>query len=164
MTVSTPSKNLGRHVFWGGGFGLWLHHAGLARLQRLASTPLPYLLCRRCQIFGGAAIQFGRTTKGAQSSLPAVYLVFALLCVQESSPHRRSTIVGQLLRAVLSRHRTAIVYGALVIGLVTGTLARPAAFCWLFVAASLLSNRPIYLLTLPPILFRSGCAKSDVWR
>ncbi len=33
---------------WSGGFGLWPHYAGLARLQRLASPALPCLRRMRC--------------------------------------------------------------------------------------------------------------------
>jgi len=65
---------------WGGGLGLWPHHAGLARLQRL---PLRYIVyaAAAALILGGAAIQFRRTAKTGAVVLVATYLVFVLLCV-----------------------------------------------------------------------------------
>jgi hypothetical protein len=83
MTESTPSSNLGRHVFGVAGvaFGLitlaW-HDYNNWRLPRYivyvaAATP----------ILGGAAIQFGRSAKAGAVVLGAFYLVFALLCVPQ---------------------------------------------------------------------------------
>jgi hypothetical protein len=81
MTVSTPSSNLGRHVFGGVAlaFGLitlvWHDYNGWHQPR--------YLLYAvgAAQIFGGTAIQFRRTAKTGAVLLGAVYLVFALLCV-----------------------------------------------------------------------------------
>src|SRR5208282_4770549 len=81
MSVSTPSSNLGRHVFGVAslGFGLitlaWHDYNGWHQplyLVYAAATAL---------IFGGAAIQLRRTAKTGAAVAGAVYLVFALQCV-----------------------------------------------------------------------------------
>src|ERR1035437_9801256 len=81
MTVSTPSSNLGRHVFGVASlaFGLitlvWHDYNGWHQLRYIVNA------AGVAQIFGGAAIQFRRTAKTGAVVLAAVYLVFALLCV-----------------------------------------------------------------------------------
>src|ERR1700687_3550857 len=81
MTVSTPSSNLGRHVFGVASlaFGLitlaWHDYNDWHQLRYLVYA------ASAAQIFGGAAIQFRRTVKTGAALLIAAYLVFALLCV-----------------------------------------------------------------------------------
>ncbi len=81
MTVSTPSSNLGRHVFGVAAlaFGLiilaWHDYNGWHQPRYLVHAAAAAL------IFGGAAIQFHRTVKTGAVVLGAVYLVFALQCV-----------------------------------------------------------------------------------
>ena len=81
MTVSTPSSNLGRHVFGVAAlaFGLitlaWHDYNGWHQPRYLVYAAAAAL------IFGGAAIQFRRTAKTGAAVLGAVYLVFALACV-----------------------------------------------------------------------------------
>jgi hypothetical protein len=81
MTVSTPSSNLGRHVFGVAAlaFGLitlaWHDYNGWHQLRYAVDA------AGAAQIIGGAAIQFRRTAKTGAVVLGAVYLVFALLCV-----------------------------------------------------------------------------------
>ena len=90
MTVSTPSSkpsskpvsNLGRHVF-----GVAVLASGLIALawHEYNDWHQPRFLlyaAAAALIFGGAAIQFRRTTKTGAGVLAAVYLVFALLCVR----------------------------------------------------------------------------------
>jgi hypothetical protein len=81
MTVSTPSSNLGRHVF-----GVAVLAIGLITLawhDYNDSHQLRYLVyaAAAALIFGGAAIQFRRTAKTGAAVLGAAYLVFTLLCV-----------------------------------------------------------------------------------
>ncbi len=81
MTVSTPSSNLGRHVFGVAGlaFGLitlaWHDYNGWHQPRYLVYAAAAAL------IFGGAAIQFRRTAKAGAAVLGAIYLVFALQCL-----------------------------------------------------------------------------------
>ena len=86
MTVAMPASNtpgssLGRHVFGVAAlaFGLitlaWHDYNGWHQPRYLIYA------AAAAQIFGGAAIQFPRTTKTGAAVLAAVYLVFALLCV-----------------------------------------------------------------------------------
>jgi|SRR5208282_5407554 len=81
MTVATPSSNLGRHVFGvaASAFGVitlvWHDYNGWHQPRYLVYAAAAAL------IFGGAAIQFTRTTKTGAAVLGAVYLVFALQCV-----------------------------------------------------------------------------------
>jgi hypothetical protein len=81
MTVSTPSSDLGRHVFGVAAlaFGLitlaWHDYNGWHQLRYVVDA------AGAAQIIGGAAIQFRRTAKTGAVVLGAVYLVFALLCV-----------------------------------------------------------------------------------
>jgi len=90
MTVSTPSSNLGRHVFGVAAlaFGL-ITLAGhdyhdwdqLRYVLNATDGPVFVYAAAAAQIFGGAAIQFRRTAKTGAVVLGVVYLVFALLCV-----------------------------------------------------------------------------------
>jgi hypothetical protein len=81
MTESTPSSNLGRHVFGAAAlaFGLitlaWHDYNDWHELRYVVYA------AAAAQIFGGAAIQFRRTAKTGAAVLGAAYLVFALLCV-----------------------------------------------------------------------------------
>src|ERR1700726_4879083 len=81
MPTSTPSLNLGRHVFGAAAlaFGLitlaWHDYNGW-HLPRYIVYP-----AAAAEIFGGAAIQFRRTAKTGAIVLGAVYLLFALQCV-----------------------------------------------------------------------------------
>jgi hypothetical protein len=81
MTVSTPSLNLGRHVYGVAGmaFGLitlaWHDYNSWHQPRFLVYAAAAVL------IIGGAAIQFLRTAKAGAAVLSAVYLVFALQCV-----------------------------------------------------------------------------------
>jgi hypothetical protein len=81
MTSSTPSSNLGRHVF-----GVATLASGLISLAWHDYTDWPQLryivyAASAAQIFGGAAIQFRRTAKTGAVVLGATYLVFVLLCL-----------------------------------------------------------------------------------
>jgi hypothetical protein len=81
LSASTPSWNLGRHVFGVAGlaFGVitlvWHDYNGWQQPRYLVYAAAVAL------IFGGAAIQFRRTEKTGAVALGAAYLVFALLCV-----------------------------------------------------------------------------------
>src|SRR5216683_1953217 len=83
MTVSTPSSNLGRHVFGVAAlaFGLitlaWHDYNGWHQPRYLINVSAAAL------IFGGAAIQFRRTAKTGAVVLGALYFVFGLLCVPQ---------------------------------------------------------------------------------
>jgi hypothetical protein len=81
MTVSTPSSNLGRHVF--GVAALVFGLITLAWHNYNDWHPPRYIVyaAAGALIFGGAAIQFRRTSKTGAAVLGAVYLVFALQCV-----------------------------------------------------------------------------------
>jgi uncharacterized membrane protein YphA (DoxX/SURF4 family) len=81
MTVTTPGRNLGRHVF-----GVAAAASGLVTLvwhDYNAWNQPRYLVYAAggAQMVGGVAIQFGRAAKMGAAVLGAVYLVFALLCV-----------------------------------------------------------------------------------
>ncbi len=90
MTVSTPGRNLGRHVFGAAALvsGLitlvWHDYNDWDQLRSILNAtdgPVFVYAAAAAQIFGGAAIQFRRTAKTGAVVLGAVYLVFALLCV-----------------------------------------------------------------------------------
>ena len=81
MTVSTPSSNLGRHVF-----GVAALVSGIVTLAWRDyngwQQPRYFVYAAGAAlIFGGAAIQFRRTAKTGAAALGAVYLAFALRCV-----------------------------------------------------------------------------------
>jgi hypothetical protein len=81
MTVSTPSSNLGRHVFGVAALAVglitlaWHDYNGWHQPRYLIYAAAGAL------IFGGAAMQFRRTAKMGAAVLGAVYFVFALQCV-----------------------------------------------------------------------------------
>jgi hypothetical protein len=83
VSISTPSSNLGRHVFGTAAlaFGVimlaWHEYNGW-HLPRYIVYPAV-----AGEIFGGAAIQFRRTAKMGAAVLGAVYLFFALRCVPQ---------------------------------------------------------------------------------
>jgi len=81
MTASTPSSSLGRHVF--GVAALAVGLIILASRDYNDWHPPRYIAyaAAAALIFGGAAIQFRRTSKTGAAVLGAVYLVFALQCV-----------------------------------------------------------------------------------
>ncbi len=81
MTVSMPSAKLGRHVF--GVAALAFGFITLAWHDYNDWHPPRYIVyaAAAALIFGGAAIQFRRTSKTGAAVLGAVYLVFALQCV-----------------------------------------------------------------------------------
>ena len=81
MTVSTPSWNLGRHVF--GVAALAFGVITLAWHDYNDGRLLRYIVyaAAAAQIFGGAAIQFRWTVKTGAAVLGAAYLVFVLRCV-----------------------------------------------------------------------------------
>jgi hypothetical protein len=90
MIVSTPSSNLGRHVFGMAAlaFGLitlaWHDYNDWDQLRYILNAtdgPVFVYAAAAALIFGGAAIQFRRTAKTGAVVLAAVYLVFALLYV-----------------------------------------------------------------------------------
>jgi hypothetical protein len=81
MTTSTPSSNLGRHVF-----GMAALASGLITLAWHDYNDWPQLrylvyAAAAAQIFGGVALQFRRTARMGAGVLGAAYLVFILLCV-----------------------------------------------------------------------------------
>jgi hypothetical protein len=81
MTESTPSSNLGRHLFGVAAlaFGIitlaWHDYNGWHQPRYLVYSAAAAL------ILGGAAIHFRRTAKTGAAVLAVVYLVFALQCV-----------------------------------------------------------------------------------
>jgi hypothetical protein len=93
MTASTPSSNLGRHVFGAAVlvFGVvtlvWHGYSDWPQLRYLVYASAA------AQIFGGAAIQFRRTAKIGAALIAAAYLVLTLLCVPAivSSPRVYNT-------------------------------------------------------------------------
>jgi len=83
MTASTPSSNLGRHVF--GAAALAFGFITLAWHDYNGWHLPPYIVyaAAAALIFGGAAIQFRRTTKTGAIVLGAIYLAFALRCLPQ---------------------------------------------------------------------------------
>jgi hypothetical protein len=90
MTESTPTSNLGRHVFGTAALasGLvtlaWHNYNDWDQLRYILNAtdgPVFLYVVAAAQIFGGVAIQFRRTEKTGAVVLGAVYLAFALLCV-----------------------------------------------------------------------------------
>ena len=81
MKISTPSSNLGHHVFGAAAlaFGIitlaWHDHNDAHHLRYIVYAAAAAL------IFGGAAIQFPRTAKAGAAILGAASLVFVLQCV-----------------------------------------------------------------------------------
>jgi hypothetical protein len=81
MTASTPNSNLGRHVF-----GIAALAFGLITLAWHDNSDGQYVryivyAAAAAMIFGGAAMQFGRTAKAGAAVLAAANLVSVLVCV-----------------------------------------------------------------------------------
>ena len=80
MTVSTPSSNLGRHVFGVAALAFGLITVAWHDYNDWHQLYIVYPAAA-AMILGGAAIQFRLTAKTGALVLGAVYLVFALLCL-----------------------------------------------------------------------------------
>jgi hypothetical protein len=81
MTVSTPTSNLGRHVFGVAASALGLITLAWHDYNGWQQPRYFVYAAGAAQIFGGAAIQLRRTAKMGAAFLGAAYLVFALRCV-----------------------------------------------------------------------------------
>src|ERR1700726_4456363 len=156
MPTSTPSLNLGRHVFGAAAlaFGLitlaWHDYNGW-HLPGYIVYP-----AAAAEIFGGAAIQFRRTAKTGAVVLGAVYLVFALRCVPQifAKPQIYNSW-GNFFEQFSLVSGAAIVYARLSWPWSHETLNRIGRILLGICGVPLPSNRQ-FILTLPPILFRSG--------
>src|SRR5216684_324465 len=107
MTVATPSSNLGRHLF--GVAALAFGLITLAWHDYNDWHPPRYIVyaAAAALIFGGAAIQFRRTSKTGAAVLGAVYLVFALAAVALLT-NRMALLATRLLTMML------VIFGLLV--------------------------------------------------
>jgi len=83
MTVSTPRSNLGRHVFGVAALALGLVTLAWCDYNGWHQPRYMIYAAGAAQIFGGAAMQFPRTSKAGGLVLGAVYLVFTSLCVPQ---------------------------------------------------------------------------------
>jgi len=81
MTVSTPSSNVGRHVFGVAAFAFALITLAWHDYNGWHLPPYIVYPAAAAGIFGGAAIQFRRSAKTGAAVLGALYLVCALACV-----------------------------------------------------------------------------------
>jgi predicted tellurium resistance membrane protein TerC len=81
MTDSTPSSNLGRHVFGVAALAFGLITLGWHDFNDPRQLRYIVYAAAAALIFGGAAIQFRRTAKTGGVLLVAAYLVFTVLCV-----------------------------------------------------------------------------------
>jgi hypothetical protein len=144
MTETTPSSNLGRHVF-----GVAVLAAGLITLAWHDYHEWPQLryavyAASAVQVFGGAAIQLRRTAKLGAAVLGVVYLFFVLLCVpgivsapgiynswgnffEQFSLLTGAAIVHARLSSAWSRE-TLNRIGCILLGLCTASFALEQAF------------------------------------
>ena len=155
-SISTPSSNLGRHVFGAAALAIGLitlawHDYNGWHLPGYIVYP-----AAAAEISGGAAIQFRRTAKTGAVVLAAVYLVFALRCMPQifAKPQIYNSW-GNFFEQFSLVIGAAIVYARLSSPWSQETLNRSAAFFWASVPLPLPSSRR-FILALPPILFRSG--------
>ena len=163
MTVSTPSSNLGRHVFGVASlaFGLitlaWHDYNDWHQLRYLVYA------AAAAQIFGGAAIQFRRTAKTGAAVLGAVYLVFALLCVPRivATPQIYNSW-GNFFEQFSLVTGAAIVYARLSSAWSPETLNRIGRILLGICAASFTLEQAIYLHRYRQSCSEVASAKSDV--
>jgi hypothetical protein len=146
MTLSTPSSNLGRHVFGVAAlaFGIitlaWHDYNGW-HLPRYIVYP-----AAAAEIFGGAAIQLRRTAKTGALVLGTVYLVFALLCVPQivAKPHIYNSW-GNFFEQFSLVTGAAIVYARLSLAWSRETLHRIGRTLLGICAVSFALEQAIYL-------------------
>ncbi len=81
MTVSTPSSNLGRHLFGAAALAFGLITLAWHDYNDWHQLRYAVYAASAVQVFGGSAIQLRRTAKTGAIVLCAVYFFFALLCV-----------------------------------------------------------------------------------
>jgi hypothetical protein len=146
MTVSTPSSNLGRHVFGVAAFASGL--ITLAWHDYNDSHQLRYIVyaASAALIFGGAVIQVRRITKTGASVLGAAYLVFVLLCVPGivTAPQIYNSW-GNFFEQFSLLTGAAIVYARLSSARSTETLHRIGRILLGICAASFTLEQAIYL-------------------
>ena len=151
VSISTPSLNLGRHVFGAAALAL-----GLITLawHDYNGWHLHYLVypAAAAEIFGGAAIQFRQTAKTGAVVLGAVYLVFALLCLPGiiAKPQIYNSW-GNFFEQFSLVSGAVIVYARLSTPWSQERLIVSAAFFWASVPLPLPSNRR-FILTLPNLV------------
>jgi hypothetical protein len=146
MTVSTPSSNLGRHVFGVAAlaFGLitlaWHDYNDWHQLRYIVYA------ASAAQIFGGAVIQVRRIAKTGASVLGAAYLVFALLCVPQivAAPQIYNSW-GNFFEQFSLLTGAAIVYARLSLAWSPATLQRIGRILLGICAASFTLEQAIYL-------------------
>ena len=109
------------------------------------------------QIFGGAVIQVRRIAKTGASVLGAAYLVFALLCVPQivAAPQIYNSW-GNFFEQFSLLTGAAIVYARLSLGMVTGNASSDRPHSYGHLRRFLHPRTGVFILALPPILFRSG--------
>src|SRR6202790_3772586 len=83
MTVATPSSNLGRHVFGVAALAFGLITLAWHDYNDWHTPRYIVYAAAAALIFGGAAIQFRRTSKTGAAVLGVVYLAFALRCLPQ---------------------------------------------------------------------------------
>jgi hypothetical protein len=146
MTVSTPSSNLGRHVF-----GVAALASGLITLawhDYNDSHHLRYIVyaASAALIFGGGVIQVRRIAKTGASVLGAAYLVFVLLCVPGivTAPQIYNSW-GNFFEQFSLLTGAAIIYARLSSVWSTGTLHQIGRILLGLCAASFTLEQAIYL-------------------
>jgi hypothetical protein len=139
-------SNLGRHVF--GGAALALGFITLAWHDYNEWPQLRYIMyaAAATQIFGGAAIQFGRTAKGGAAVLGAVYLLFASLCVPRivAAPQIYNSW-GNFFEQFSLVTGAAIVYARMSSSWTPETLNRIARILFGIAVASFTLEQAVYL-------------------
>ena len=155
MTVSTPSSNLGRHVFGAAVFAsglvtlVWHDYKDWDQLRSILNAtagPVFVYAAAAAWIFGGAAIQFRRTAKTGAVVVGAVYLVFALLCVPRivAAPQIYNSW-GNFFEQLSLVTGAAIVYARLSSAWAPETLNRIGRILFGICAASFTLEQAFYL-------------------
>jgi hypothetical protein len=153
MTVTTPSSNLGRHVF-----GVAALASGVITLvwhDYNDPHPLRYIVysASAALIFGGAVIQFRQTAKTGAAVLGAAYLVFALLCLPGivAKPQIYNSW-GNFFEQFSLVTGAAIVYARLSSAWSPETLQRIGRILLGICAASFALEQAIYLSATAPLV------------
>jgi hypothetical protein len=153
MTVTTPSSNLGRHVF-----GVAALASGVITLvwhDYNDPHPLRYIVysASAALIFGGAVIQSRQTAKTGAAVLGAAYLVFALLCLPGivAKPQIYNSW-GNFFEQFSLVTGAAIVYARLSSAWSPETLQRIGRILLGICAASFALEQAIYLSATAPLV------------
>ena len=146
MTASTPTSNLGHHLFGAASFAFGVITLAWHDYNGWHLPPYIVYPAAVAELLGGAALQFRRTAKAGAALLGAVYLAFALACLPAiiAAP-RIYNSWGNFFEQFSLVTGAAIIYARLSSAVSRKTLNRTASLLFGVCTASFTLEQAFYL-------------------